>query len=74
MLKELSKEFFASLCLLFSKSLELGIVPNDWKRADVTAVFKKGSKSDPGNLPVSLTCIVCKVMESVMRCNYVTFY
>jgi len=34
----------------------------------VTAIFKKGSKSEPGNYrPVSLTCIICKVLESVVR-------
>jgi hypothetical protein len=48
--------------------LESGILPGDWKTAEVTALFKKGSKQDPGNYrPVSLTCIVCKVLESVVR-------
>jgi hypothetical protein len=67
-LKELSNELSTPLCLLFNKSIETGIVPNDWKTADVTAIFKKGSKSEPGNYrPVSLTCIVCKVLESIIR-------
>jgi len=67
-LKELSKELSKPLCLLFNKSIETGIVPTDWKAANVTAIFKKGNKSQPGNYrPVSLTCITCKVMESVVR-------
>jgi endonuclease/exonuclease/phosphatase family metal-dependent hydrolase len=67
-LKELSKELSEPLCLLFNKSLELGILPDDWKKAEVTAIFKKGSKSDPGNYrPVSLTCIACKILESFVR-------
>jgi len=34
----------------------------------VIPLFKKGSKLDPGNYrPVSLTCISCKIMESIIR-------
>ena len=36
--------------------------------ADVTPIFKKGSKSNPGNYrPVSLTSCVCKVMERLLK-------
>jgi hypothetical protein len=67
-LKEVSEELSVPLCALFNKSLESGILPEDWKTASVTALFKKGSKQDPGNYrPVSLTCILCKVLESVVR-------
>ena len=45
-----------------------GIVPADWHKADVTLIFKKGSKMVSGNYrPVSPTCIVCKLMESIIR-------
>ena len=31
-------------------------------------MYKKGTKGDPGNYrPISLTCVLCKVMESVIR-------
>ena len=34
----------------------------------MTPIFKKGSKGMPGNYrPVSLTCVLCKVMESLLR-------
>ena len=67
-LKEVAEEISTPLSLLFNKSLETGILPDDWKSAEVTAIFKKGAKSDPGNYrPVSLTCIVCKVLESIIR-------
>ena len=34
----------------------------------MTPIFKKGSKVSPGNYrPVSLTCVLCKVMESILR-------
>ena len=36
--------------------------------ANVCPIFKKGTKGDPANYhPVSLTCVVCKVMESLIR-------
>ena len=44
-LKELSKEISVLLCILFNKSLEMGIIPNDWKTAEVVALFKKGCRS-----------------------------
>ena len=67
-LKELSDELSIPLTVLFNKSLESGTLPTDWKTADITAIFKKGTKSDPGNYrPVSLTCVLCKVLESIIR-------
>ena len=34
----------------------------------MTPIFKKGSKGSPGNYrPVSLTCVLCKVMKSILR-------
>ena len=39
-----------------------------WKEAEVRPIFKKGSKSSPGNYrPVSLTSVLCKVLESFIR-------
>ena len=49
------------------------MVPDNWRCANITPVFKKGSKSAAGNYrPVSLTCILCKVMESIIRDAIVT--
>jgi len=42
-------------------------VPKDWRKANVTPIFKKGKKEDPGNYRlVSLTSIPGKVMEQVI--------
>ena len=49
--------------------METGQLPEDWKKAEVIAIYKKkGKKSDPANYrPVSLTCILCKVLEDIIR-------
>jgi len=42
-------------------------VPKDWRKANVTPIFKKGKKENPGNYrPVSLTSIPGKVMEQLI--------
>ena len=67
-LKELYKELSIPLTKIFNKSLNEGYVPSEWKIAEVTAIFKKGSKKLPSNYrPVSLTSIVCKVLESIIK-------
>ena len=58
----------AALSLLFNMSMVEGAIPADWKLANVTPIFKKGSKCSPSNYrPVSLTSSPCRIMESCMR-------
>ena len=39
-------------------------IPNEWGDGCITALFKKGNRKSTSNYrPVSLTCILCKVME-----------
>ena len=52
---------------IFNRSLETGVVPRDWREANVTPLFKKGDPSKPGNYrPVSLTSVVGKLLESII--------
>ena len=68
LLKDFSGVLSGPLCKIFNKSMQEGIVPDDWRNAHVTPIYKKGSKSSPGNYrPVSLTSIPCKVMESLIK-------
>ena len=53
-----------SLTAIFTKSINTGIYPIEWKTARVTPVFKKGVKSDPNNYrPISVIPAVSKVLE-----------
>ena len=73
-LHSLSDVLAEPLSIVFSRLLQDGAVPDIWKTANVCPVFKKGSKGDPGNYrPISLTCILCKIMEGLVRDAMVEF-
>ena len=67
-LKEMAEVISEPLKRLFNQSIHDQIVPKDWRKANVTPIYKKGPKSLASNYrPVSLTSHVCKVLESVIR-------
>ena len=50
------------LYLLFKKSLHETTIPESWKVATVTPIFKKGHRNKGENYrPVGLTSIACKL-------------
>ena len=49
LLKEIKMEISEPLCLIFNRSLQDSSVPENWKIANVTPIFKKGSKLSAGN-------------------------
>ena len=64
----MSEAFAAPITLMFRKSIGTGTLPSAWKSARITPIFKKGSKTEPSNYrPVSLTSIVCKTLEKIVR-------
>ncbi len=67
-LRELSDILAKPLTHIFETSIETGLVPSSWREANISAIHKKGDKKLPGNYrPVSLTSVVCKIMEKVIR-------
>ena len=72
LLLELAETIALPVSILFNATLKDRILPEDWKLAFITAIYKKGSRHLPENYrPISLTSILCKVMEKFVRDNVV---
>lgn len=72
LLKELREEIAPIIKVIFDRSLQTGQLPAEWIKANVMPVFKKGDKTLAANYrPISLTCILCKVLEHVLASNIV---
>lgn len=70
-LKELSTELAPAVTAFFSYTLDEGTVPEDWTKAAVSPIYKKGNVHVASNYrPVSLTCTLCKVMEHII-CKHI---
>jgi hypothetical protein len=68
LLKELAKSLTKPLCIIFKQSLRLKMIPKEWKKATISAIFKKGNISMAGSYrPVSLTSVVGKLLEKIIR-------
>ncbi|KAF1512409.1 putative RNA-directed DNA polymerase from transposon X-element, partial [Eudyptula albosignata] len=66
-LRELAEELAKPLSIIYQQSWLTGEVPDDWRLANVTPIYKKGRKEDPGNYrPVSLTSVPGKIMERLI--------
>ena len=66
-LRELTDVISVPLSILFNKSLKEG-AHRSWRKAIIAAIYKKGDRSNPGNYrPVSLTSVIAKIMESIIR-------
>ena len=67
-LNELADIISAPVGLLFNRSIQGEKLPRDWKNAYVSPIYKKGHRNHAENYrPISLTCILCKIMESMIR-------
>src|SRR5438874_3955927 len=74
LLKLVPEEISDFLLLIFDKCIQLSVIPAQWKTANVAPVFKKGSRSQPGNYrPISLTSVLCKMFEHIISSNLAKF-
>ena len=73
-LKSLCDIVCKPLAIIFQTSLDKMSLPNIWKTANVSSIFKKGDRSDPSNYrPISLTFVACKIMESIIKDVIMTY-
>ena len=62
------------LAHVFNMSLQEGIVPLEWKEANIIPLFKTGSRNKSVNYrPVSLTSVICKLLEAIIRDHMMDF-
>jgi len=74
MFKHLASSLAEPLCVLFQHIFRCETIPSIWKHAYVTPVFKKGKSSLVQNYrPISLTSVVCKIFESLIKLDLVNF-
>lgn len=66
-LRELADIIARPLSIIFDRSWQLGEVPEDWSKANVTPIFKNGKKEEPRTYRfVGLTSIPGKVTEQLI--------
>jgi hypothetical protein len=69
-LKTAAEELAPILTDFFQRTLDEGVLPSQWRDANICGIFKKGDKTKPSNYrPVSLTSVICKMMEHVLHSN-----
>eukprot|EP00061_Rhincodon_typus_P001862 g15989.t1 len=57
-----------ALVVIFQESPESGRVPEDWKIANMIPLFKKGARQKTENYgPISLTSVIGKILESIVK-------
>ena len=62
------------LDILYRTLIDSHTLPSEWRLSILTPKFKKGSPSDPKNYrPIALTCSCCKILESIVASEVLTF-
>ena len=70
LLKDVANEISKPLAFNINKSLSSSIVPDLWKIAKVTPLYKLDSKSDFSNYrPISVLPCLSKALEQVVHCQ-----
>ena len=68
LLLEIVEQISIPLATVFNLSLEEGIVLLEWKEGNSIPLFKKGSRNkSENNRPVSLTSVICKLLERLIK-------
>ena len=74
LLMETVEQISIPLARVFNLSLKEGVVPFEWKEANIIPLFKKGSRNKSENYrPVSLTSVICKLLDRLIKDHMVDF-
>ena len=74
LLMETVKQISIPHARVFNLTSKEGVVPVKWEEANIIPLFKKGSRNKSENYrPVSLTSVICKVLERLIKVHMVDF-
>ena len=74
LLMETVEQISIPLARVFNLSLKEGVVPFEWKEANIIPLFKKGSRNKSEKYrPVSLTSVICKLLQRLIKDHMVEF-
>ena len=69
-LKELATELGPVFAHVFQQSIDTDEIPKEWSLANICPLFNKSDRSFACNYrPVSLTCVLCKLLEHIVCSN-----
>ena len=71
---ELIHQIATPLTIIFRNSLRTHRIPEQWKQAAISAIYKKGNTKLACNYrPISLTRVACKCMEELIRTHIIHY-
>ena len=74
LLKDAAQEVAKPIANLINLSFSTGEIPQEWKEAKVTPIFKSGEKDDVNNyLPISILSLISKIMERAIQVQLISF-
>ena len=74
LLKDAAQEVAKPIANLINLTFSTGEIPQEWKEAKVTPIFKSGEKDDVNNYrPISVLPLISKIMERAIQVQLVSF-
>ena len=73
LLVEVAEQISLPLATVSNLSLEGRVVPVEWKEANTITLFNKSRNKSENYRPVSLTSVICKLLERLIKDHLVDF-
>ena len=74
LLVEAAEQISIPLARVFNLSLIEGVVPVEWKEANINYYLKRVQEMSENYRPVSLTSLICKLLQRLIKDNMVDFF